>query len=173
MSNFVIPLVQCAPLMPGVRRLRRGEDEDKKPHGAGERTVATSKPIAPCSTLRAGQYSSFLRKVIKRKRRVTSGVPPNKRLHLTANSVVFMRKASVVSRLNARQVKRGVRLRVESSERCVVVNDRVPLLPRLNGGEAKVVLLHLAWYISHWACRRSLARPICRKLKADEPQPGS
>ncbi len=73
----------------------------------------------------------------------------------------------------ARHLNSSVRLRVESSERCVVVNDRVPLLPRLNGGEAKVVLLHLAWDISHWACRRSLARPICRKLKADEPQPGS
>ena len=35
--------------------------------------------------------------------------PPNKRLHLTANSEAFMREACVISRLNARQVKRSVR----------------------------------------------------------------
>ncbi len=44
-------------------------------------------------------------------RSLKSTAPPNKRLHLTANSAAFKREACVVSRLNARQVKRGVRQR--------------------------------------------------------------
>ena len=96
-----------ASLNRSVRR-QRSEMKDKSRMAQAKEQWQRRKLIEPCSTLRVGQYSSFLLKVVKRKRRVTSGVPSNKRLHLTANSAAFMRKAGAVSRLNARQVKRGV-----------------------------------------------------------------
>ena len=74
---------------------------------------------------------------------ITSKGLPNNSLEMTAHRVAFIRETPA-HQGSQRHLNSGVRLRVESSERCVVVNDRVPLLPRLNGGEAKVVLLHLA-----------------------------
>ncbi len=96
------------------------DDERQEPHGAVERSVASIKRIAPCSTLRALECDSFLRKVVKRKRHGTSEGPPNKRLHLTANSAALKRKTWMVSRLNARQVKRGVRHLLFSYEHCLL-----------------------------------------------------
>ena len=64
------------------------------------------KLIAPCSTLRALECGSFLRKVVKRKRRVTSDEPPNAALHLPRTQHINPSSCRMTSALFAVRCKR-------------------------------------------------------------------
>ncbi len=84
------------------------KDMREEPHGAGERTVVTSEVERAMLHASRMQIQLVSAQGGQRKRRVTSAVPPNNRLHLTANSAALMQGLSL-AKMCARQVKRGVR----------------------------------------------------------------